>query len=107
MLWLRLNVAPFAGVDSVGAASGGGGVGGTGWTVKVAVFDTPPAVAVIVTTVVAAGFVVVIVNPASVECMGIVADDGTRAMSGWLLVRLICVSRVAGAAIRTMPEEPS
>src|SRR5215210_4574849 len=106
MLWLRLNAAPFAGVESVGAVSGGGGAGATGWTVNVAFFDTPPAEAVMVTTVVAVGFVVSIMKPACGECIGIVTDDGTRAMAGWLLFRLICVSRVAGEAIRTMPEEP-
>jgi hypothetical protein len=81
----------------VGVAVGVGvGVGGTGLTVSVAVFVTPPYMAVIVTAVEEATPVVVIVAPAEAEPAGIVRLAGIEATVAFELDR-VTMAPPAGA----------
>jgi len=95
--------------DSV-APEPGVGVGvavAKGATVRVAVFVTPPLVAVIVTVVVVAAGFVPMIKPPDFTPWGTVALAGTLTTEGLLLLRSTCVSDVATAARVTTPLAPA
>ena len=99
--------ASAAGDKSDGAAGVGGGVvvGAVGFTVKLAVFVTPPPETEIVTTVWALTDDVEMLKPPVVEPAGITTPLGTEAIDGLLLATCRTSSVDEGDAIVTVAKE--